>query len=308
MISLTSRFHTPFQTEFELCHPTLTNTGMRFTPQIIVLLLCAQLSAAQPADTLLTRAIEVLSLPEDQASSGINVSIRGVVTAAQSDWGGRFFIQDSTAGIFVEHIGEQQPRPGDVVQVTGVSHPGGFAPIIALPRWEKVGTAPLPRAETVPIEQLIHGTEDSQRVEISGTVRTIRVDPHAIAFQLVSGGYRFQAIVPLGIHDPQSLVGAKVRIRGTAAATFNPQLRQVVTVNLFVPAIDDFMVEAMETRDPFDKEPVAIERLAQYRRGNTAGGYVRVQGAVTYQRPGDALFISGNTGGLQIKSSDPQLF
>lgn len=281
---------------------------MRSIFQIILFLFWAQVSAAQPADELLTRAIDVLSLSEDRASSGVSVSIRGVVTAAQSDWGGRFFIQDSTGGIFVENIGPQQPLPGDVVQVSGVSHPGGFAPIITLPQWERVGTSPLPVAKAVPIEQLIYGVEDSQRVEIVGTVRTSRVDPHAIAFHLVSGGYRFQAIVPLGIPDPQSLVGAKVRIRGTAAATFNSRLRQVITVNLFVPVIDDFLVEEMETRDPFDKDLVGIEELAQYRRGTLAGGHVRVRGTVTYQRPGEDIFISGDTGGLHIRSPDPQLF
>jgi len=274
--------------------------------RLFVLLLCAQAVSAQPANGLLTNALDVLSLPADRALSGIAVSVRGVVTAAQPDWGGRFFVQDATAGIFVENISDHQPAPGDFIKVTGVSHPGGFAPIITRPRWENLGTAPLPAAKPVPIERLMAGIEDSQRVEISGTVRTVRVDQYALVFNLMSGGYRLQAIVPpSAVPEPQLLVGAKVRLRGTAAATFKPQLRQLITVNLFVPVPDDFLVEKMEPRDPFDKEPIPIEKLAQYRRGDAPGERVRVRGTVTYQRPGEDLFIRDATGGLQIKSRQP---
>ena len=95
----------------------------------------------------------------------------GVVTSAEPSWGGRFFVQDSTGGVFVENISDHQPQPGDVVQVSGVSHPGAFAPIITKPRWEKIGVAPLPPARDVRIEQLMAGVEDGQRVEVTGVVR-----------------------------------------------------------------------------------------------------------------------------------------
>ena len=206
----------------------------------------------------------------------------------------------------MENISDQHPVPGDLVRVTGVSHPGGFAPIITQPRWEKLGTAPLPPAKPVPIEELMAGIEDSQRVEISGTVRTVRADEYALVFQLMSAGYRLQAIVPLtAVPEPQLLVGAKVRVRGTAAATFKPQLRQLVTVNLFVPIAEDFVVETMESVNPFEKEPIAIARLAQYRRADAPGERVRVRGTVTYQRPGEDLFLHDATGGLQVKSQQP---
>ena len=134
--------------------------------RLLVFLACAQAVCAQPTGELLTNALDVLSLPADRALSGMEVSLQGVVTVAQPDWGGRFFVQDATAGIFVENISDRHPVPGDLIRVTGVSHPGGFAPIITRPRWEKLGTAPLPTAKPVSIEQLMAGLEDSQRVEI----------------------------------------------------------------------------------------------------------------------------------------------
>ena len=127
--------------------------------------------SAEQSNELLTNAAHVLSLSAEQASHGIKISIKGVVTAAEPDWGGRFFVQDSSGGVFVENISNVQPSPGDVVVVPGVSYPGGYAPIISQPRWEKIGTAPLPAPKPVAIEQLMSGAEDSQRIEISGIVR-----------------------------------------------------------------------------------------------------------------------------------------
>lgn len=276
---------------------------MPLVSRLLFALLSVQTVFAQPTNELLTRAIDVLSLPADQALRGINVSVQGVVTAAQPDWEGRFFVQDDTAGVFVENISDQQPVPGDLVAVTGISHPGGFAPIITRPHWEKLGMAPLPTAKAVPIEELMAGIEDSQRVEISGTVRTVRVDEYALVFHLVSGGYRVQAIVPpAAVPNPQMLVGATVRVRGTAAASFNPQLRQLITMSLYVPVADDFIVEKMERGDPFDRAPIPIGKLAQYRRDQLPSERVLVKGTVIYQRPGEDLFLHDGTGGLHVKS------
>jgi hypothetical protein len=142
-----------------------------------------------PPNVVLTNAAQILALPTDHAS-GVKVSIRGVVTAAEPGaiWYGRFFVQDSTAGVFVENIGTNQPKPGDLVEIQGISHPGGYAPIISNPQWHKLGTAPLPEAQPVLIEQLMAGIDDSQRVEITGTVRGFRPLGEMIVFDVVSGG------------------------------------------------------------------------------------------------------------------------
>jgi len=91
---------------------------------------------------------------------------------------------------------------------------------------EKLGIAPLPHARPVTIERLMSGTEDSQRVEISGIVRTAQLSGNRVGIELVSGGYRLRAFFPIPVNlDLQSLVGAKVVLRGTAAAAFNAPLR-----------------------------------------------------------------------------------
>jgi signal transduction histidine kinase len=285
------------------------HANTHFVAHCCLLLWSAWPAVAQPAEGPLTNAIDILSLTPEQARSGIPVTIQGVVTVAQPDWGGQFFVQDATAGIYVNNLSDHRPLPGDLVRVTGFSDPGGFAPMITWPKWEKLGNAPLPAAKPVFIDDLMTGLEDSQRVEISAAVRTARRAPFALVFQLVSGGYRFEAVAPPAtVPDPLLLVGAKVRVRGTVVTTFKPQMRQMVTVYFIIPLTNDFVVESMEASNPFDQLPIPIATLAQYRREVAPGERVHVRGTVTCQRPGEDLFLQDATGGLQIKSQQLETF
>lgn len=257
---------------------------------------------------MLTNAIDVLSLPGERAW-GRDVSIHGVVTAAEPQWGRAFFAQDATAGIFAESSNQPQPTPGDFVEITGISHPGGYAPFISYAHWVKLGTAPLPVAKPVSIEQLMAGIEDGQRVEISGTVRSVVGEKPVWAFEVISGGHRLKVNVPpLKDKDPQKLVGASVRLRGTASAVFSGQLRQLIRVVLHVPFQSDFIVEKTDPSEPFSEPVLPLNSLGQFGSGRELGKRVHVRGAVTYQRPGEDVFLRDATGGLQVKSSQLAVF
>ena len=62
-----------------------------------------------PAATneVLTNVAAIMSLSDEQATQSIRISITGVVTLAEPTWGGLFFVQDSTGGVFVNN---QNPR------------------------------------------------------------------------------------------------------------------------------------------------------------------------------------------------------
>ncbi|MDB6068157.1 MAG: hypothetical protein JWR26_4365 [Pedosphaera sp.] len=261
-------------------------------------------ASAQSGSGLLTNAADVLSLSTEQAALGFGVLVKGVVTAAEPIWEGQFYVQDASGGIFVSNLGGQSPEIGDFVEVAGISSPGPFAPIITQSSWKKLGTAPLPAAKPVPIEQLIAGVEACQRVEITGSVRAVRVEASRLVVDLVSGGYRIHVIarIPPGI-DPQTLVAAKVRVRGTAVTKYNASLHQLITVNIYVPAPGDFIVETAEFHNPFNEPIIPLNSIAQYRRDNFPGKRVHVKGVVTLQRPREDFFLQDTSGGLQIKSS-----
>src|SRR5881394_58215 len=166
---------------------------------------------------VLTNVAAIISLTHDQATQSIRISITGVVTLAEPTWGGYFFVQDSTGGVFVNN---ENPRPavGDLVEVTGISHAGGFAPDVMSPKWKKLGTAPLPGPKPVSVERLMSGAEDGNRVEVSGVVRFARANGQLLLLEVAAGGYRFLAHPRRSKNlDANSLIGATVRMRGTAA-------------------------------------------------------------------------------------------
>jgi signal transduction histidine kinase len=270
-----------------------------------VLLNAAQIVSAQESNEVLTNASAVLALSGEQASHDIKVSIHGVVTAAEPDWGGRFFIQDSSGGVFVENISSRQPAPGDVLALSGVSFPGGYAPTISRPDWKKIGEAPLPRPKPVAIEDLMSGAEDGQRVKFSGTVRHAENSAILLETELASGGYRvlvFSPILP-GI-DPESLVGAQVEVAGTPATAYNGTLRHLISVDVYSPVVTDFSIVKLAASDPFQEPLTPVNNIAQYRAGRSFADRVHIKGVLTYQRNGEDLFIQDATGGLQIKSKE----
>ena len=257
---------------------------------------------------ILTTAEQVLSLTTGEASEQIPVCVTGVVTVAQSNWGGRFFVQDSSGGVFVNYADLSPPVVGDVVEARGMTSPGGFAPDIEFPHFRKLGTVPLPAARPVSMEQFMSGSEDGERIELSGVVTEADVSGDWIEVKLKSGADRAQAFVPLvPDFDPNSLIGATVRIRGTAAASFNATLRHLLTVILFSPQSSDLIIDQPNTA--LARLPLThLNRIAQYRRSNSLDSRVRVRGFVTYQRPGEDIFLHDDTGGLRVRYAGTNIF
>jgi len=280
-----------------------------FSLSLLPTLLRAAEPAAPPEQPPLSTAAAVLSLSGEIAAQKLPVSVTGVVTAAEPDWTGQFFVQDETGGVFVENLARAAPALGDVVHLDGVSHPGAFAPIISEPRWRVAGAAPLPAPKLVRIENLKAGAEDGMRVEITGVVRTARIENNRLALDLSVAGNRLQvnARVPPGA-PPESLIAARVRVRGTAATHYNVVLRHLTSVAVYVPRLEDFTVLEPEREDPFHQPPTPASNLAQYRRGRGSDQRVHVRGAVTLQRVGDEIFLQDESGGIRLETTQPDVF
>jgi signal transduction histidine kinase len=258
---------------------------------------------ARPSDELLTNAVDVISLPAEKASLYLKVLVTGVVTASDPRLKGRFFVQDATGGVFVDNINGVHLEPGELVEVSGITYAGAYAPTITAPRVRVRGSAPLPPAKPVTIEQLMSGAEDSQRIETSGIVRDARVDGSRLAIDLAAGGYRFRAYATVPAGFPfEKLVGSQVRIRGTAAEAHNRSLRQLIIVEVYIPILSDLVIENPEPANPFDKPVIQLNNLGQYRRDNSLGQRVHVRGVVTLQKKGESLFLQDDLGGLRIQS------
>jgi signal transduction histidine kinase/DNA-binding response OmpR family regulator/HPt (histidine-containing phosphotransfer) domain-containing protein len=253
------------------------------------------------ARSAITTIGEIRRLPPVEARRGFPVQFRAVVTYWMKPRN-FVFVQDATAGIFMVNTGAPV-EPGQLVDVRGESAAGDFAPIVDKATARVVGRAALPASIRVPIGELFSGRYDSQWVETEGTVRAVAADGPNAALTLVSGSYKFKAILPdLGSKLPEHLVDAKIRIRGACGSIFNDR-RQLLSIQVLVPGMPHVTIVERPAASPQSLPVQPINALLQFRPEQPADHRVRVQGTVTLRRPGGTVFIADATGGVAVEAA-----
>ena len=270
-----------------------------------VLLLCslsvgAWAQVPPPAWVLptLTHADQIRRLSPEQASLSYPVRVRGVITmdAPAPD----FFVQDTTAGIYVE--GSVAPRYshllGQLVEVEGVTGPGKFAPVIREIRLRVVGKGVLPKAQLFTFSELSNGQQDSQWAQVRGIVRSAAVDRSswretALAMHVASERGEFNIRVPITREqDFSSWVDSEVLIEGVCGSLYNAN-RQLTGILFYVPRLSFIRVEAPATEVP-------VSALLRFSPAQGTRHRVRVRGVVAYQQIGNALFLQSQGKGLRV--------
>src|SRR6185312_9791381 len=71
---------------------------------------------------------------------------------------------------------------------------------------------------------------------------------------------------------------------------------------IYAPEVSDFVVEESAAANPFSEPLTPLNGIAQYQNKPSASRRIHVKGTVTYQRPGEDLFLQDDSGGLQVKS------
>ena len=172
----------------------------------------------------MTTAEQVRELTPDQANRGYPVHLRAVLTYIDLSVGD-FFVQDATAGIYVnENNKELHFHPGDFLEIDGVTEELDFAPQIGKARYRLLGQAPLPQPRKVSIGDMLSTREDSRWVQIEGIVQDVEPDSDHLGLDVIVEGRRLLVT----IMDQQGLSGdrlvdAKVRVTGVCAALYNTQ-------------------------------------------------------------------------------------
>jgi len=271
----------------------------------VLLCLSGPIVRAQP-QTEITTVGEVRSLTASEADLSVPVRLRGVVTFYDEALYGRF-IQDESAGIYLrESTNTPTLFAGQLVEVTGVTSPGEYAPVIEPTSVRILGEQPLPDAKPATFRQLASGQEDSQFVEVSGVVRSAHLDDftgyHRI--EIATGGGRLAVYVQtIPTATREELIDSTVRVWGVCSTIFNRQ-RQLFNIRLVVPRATDFVIETPAAEDPFSMATSTIGSLLQFTPQGSYGRRVKVVGTVTLQQPGTALFIQDETDGLYIRTPE----
>ncbi len=284
--------------------------GGQFGERVALLFLAASaLIGQQPENVrILSHVKDVRQMSSADAARGAQVRIKGSVTAL-SGWKNSFFLQDASGGISVDRTDEADVHAGDEVEVTGVSGPGLFAPVILANHVQVLGQKTLPPAPTASYADLAGGKQDSQRVELSGVVHSAAVSeswgrPVLFIVVDIGGGSITARVHEFPRKDFQYLVDATVRMRGVSGTAFNEK-RQFIGARLFVPSLDDVQVEQISPTDAFAIPASTIQSLLQFGAAQGLSHRVRVSGILTGQRLGHTLYLQSGSEGIVVESSQP---
>ena len=270
---------------------------------------------AQPLEAsqvALTNAAQIRRLSAEHAGQSIPVHLRGVVMTEAGPSGNRAaVIWDQTAGIYL--LGKtnefERIQRGDLVEVTGVTDPGEFAPIVKVSTVNKLGTARTPDPTPVTFEKLLTGGLDAQWVEISGIVRNLDTNSPGIYglwhMELASGGGKV-SVVSNEPRPPDIVPDAQVEVQATCFYQFTQQ-RQVLRPMLLVPTGVRVQVETPAPRDGYASAVRPAGSLLEFSPDSGSGRRVHVRGTVTHQEPGHVVWIRDNSGALAVQSgqTDP---
>ena len=273
---------------------------------LVMLVASARFAAGQnPPSEELRTAAQVRSLTPQQASRGLPVKLKGVVTFCNEGLNSRF-VQDDTAGIYFFNIRSNAPAltAGQTVEIEGVTGPGAYAPIIVPHSIKVAGEGKWPDAKAATSQQLLSGQEDSQLVQVRGIVRSVRLDSSTKQYQvaLMVDGERLTAYAEqIPVAQPDQLVDSVVKVQGVCSTLFNPK-RQLSGVLLLAPRAADLIVEQPAPAKPFDAPAQDITSLLQFTPQGNFGHRVKLRGTVAYAEPGDAVFIQNEKGGVYCQT------
>lgn len=292
-------------------------------------MLSAVLARAEEAPLPLTTAAAVRRLAPEEAAKARPVQLSGtlLLVTRQRD---SLVLRDATDGIYVEvnHLIGDTRRPGDRVELSGVTGAGDFAPIVKASRITWGGTGPLPPPRATTTAELNAGGFDAAWVEFEGIVHSCspsppdrfpagraprgvpanrpeadRPGPESWTITLAQGDDR----VTVQVRDrvvPGELIDAKVKVRGVVFNVHNAN-RQFVRASVHVAEQGMITVVTPPPADPFGLPLQRIDEILRFTPTGFTGHRIRVRGVVTAHRQGRTVWLQEGDRGLRVASEQP---
>ena len=257
-------------------------------------------SAASPAlSGDIVHLSQLKRLSEAEASAHRRVTVRAVVTYFDPDWH-LLFVQDETAAAFVA-LGdlEVQLRPGDLIDISGVSSLGDFAPVIVDPQVGFVGRAQLPTPFKADLLDGNLPAADSKWCTFRGVVHTAQEQGPHTNLKVGTGPAEVTVQLPMLIHG-EDLVDREISVTGVFGVLFNDR-RQAVGHQILVPSPEFLKVVDNEFRP---NPPATIASLRRYTLDADERHSVTLKGTVVLKSAADTIFIQDNSAGIKVRATE----
>ena len=239
------------------------------------------------------------SLAAERASLRYPVRLRGVIT--YYDWLSDpehdfVFIHDQSGGVFSWLPKGRHPTlsPGQIVLLTGFSHPGGFAALVDGKTIQPVAKTSLPEPVFSTMARMLTGSEDSKWLSIKGSVIAVqKMDAWRLKLDVqTESGLLGVVVINYGTLEPSALLDAYVNLTGNCAPYYNAK-RQLIGVRFFVPGAS--LVKVIRgAKDPFSLPLRSIGSLMTFSPDIEESRRVRVRGTVTLSMPDRFVIQEGD--------------
>jgi diguanylate cyclase (GGDEF)-like protein len=222
--------------------------------------------------------------------------------------GSTLFVSDETGGIFVGLAHEPVPplHEGTLLEVRGVSDPGGFAAIVKEAHVRVLADDGKPPKPVRMIRtDLVTGVFDSWPVQVQGLIHSLVVEHKYVALHLATdeGPITILLLKEAGV-DYERLADAAVAVNGVVAPDFNDH-RQMTGMHLFVQTMRDISI-LLPGGDPFVAGVRPISHLSNFDPSASSLNRVHVRGRVTLDWPGRLVCLQDESGGICVESLSPE--
>ncbi len=261
----------------------------------------------------LTTARTAHGLSLEEAKRAYPVHLRGVVLYYDPylfpDSPPILFVADSTGSIFIS-LSSTPPvplKPGSLLDITGLTTPGDFAPMVDHGQVHVIGEAPLPSySPRISLSHLLTGEDDARWVEVEGVVHSvIHTDKDTVLTLALSEGEITATTVRTPDVSYENLVDATVRLQGAAGPVYNSH-HQLTGARLFFPGRAQVVVEKPAPADPFGSPPLPVKDLLRHGPKAVRDHRVHVQGSVTLFWPNRMLCIQDGEQGLCAQTAQTE--
>ena len=283
-----------------------------------VLAMLAIAGACRGADEEPLRSIEsIRTLPPAEIAAGRPVTLRGKLTTWTNDGcylngGGRCIFIDwhasDAAGCWkVRPPAKDQFQIGDLIDVTGVTHPGNYSPEVLPESFVRVGPDKLPEPRTVVLDRLLSGNADGQWVKLEGVIQEAAMTGNGreASLLLLTTGH------PCRIHlwdasqsELDRMVDARVEVRGVFSPLVNLR-KEMNGLGLFANDASNFEVLRAAPADPFQAPRVELGHLLSFAPKDFYPWHRRVTaGVISYSEPGKFFFMQEGDTGVRVNTAD----
>src|ERR1022692_4826154 len=137
---------------------------MKLALVVLIAAICLEQVVARADSMVLTQAVQVLTLPIEEAQAGLPVRLRGTVISGHELEPGTAVIHDESGSVFIRVSGDQANflTRTNLLEISGVTGSGEFAPIVKANDVRLLGQGEIPTPRRVAYDDLLMGRLDSQ--------------------------------------------------------------------------------------------------------------------------------------------------